>query len=57
MTSEQLPLRLREIRSWPSLAEFAAGQEKQYMDRVVRACNGDKAAAAKVLGIDPSKLG
>lgn len=57
VTSEQLPLRLRELKHWPTLAEFIAGQEKQYMDRVLRACRDDKAAAAKVLGVDPSKLG
>jgi DNA-binding NtrC family response regulator len=57
MTSEQLPLRLREIENWPTLAEFTAGQEKQYMDRVLHACRGDKAVAAKVLGISVSKLG
>jgi two-component system response regulator HydG len=57
VTSEQLPLRLRELKDWPTLAEFMSGQEKQYMDRVLHACRGDKAAAAKVLGIDPSRLG
>jgi len=57
MTSEQLPLRLREVKNWPTLSEFIAGQEKQYMDRVLLACRGDKAAAAKVLGVDASKLG
>jgi two-component system, NtrC family, response regulator HydG len=57
MTSEQLPLRLREVKSWPSLSDFAAAQEKQYLDRVLQACRGDKAAAAKVLGIDVAKLG
>jgi two-component system, NtrC family, response regulator HydG len=57
MTSEQLPLRLRDLKSWPSLAEFSAGQEKQYMDRVLRACKGDKAVAAKVLGVDVARLG
>jgi DNA-binding NtrC family response regulator len=57
ITSEQLPLRLRELKHWPTLAEFISGQEKQYMDRVLHACRGDKAAAAKVLGIDPAKLG
>jgi two-component system response regulator HydG len=56
MTSEQLPLRLRQLENWPTLAEFTAGQEKQYMDRVLHACRGDKAVAAKVLGIDVSKL-
>jgi two-component system response regulator HydG len=57
MTSEQLPLRLRQLESWPTLAEFTAGQEKQYMDRVLHACRGDKAVASKVLGIDAARLG
>jgi two-component system, NtrC family, response regulator HydG len=57
MTSEQLPLRLRQIENWPTLAEFTAGQERQYMDRVLQACRGDKAVAAKVLGVDVSRLG
>jgi len=57
MTSEQLPLRLREVKDWPTLADFGVGQEKQYIDRVLLACRGDKAAAAKVLGIDPARLG
>ena len=41
----------------PALTEFLAGQEKQYIDMVLHACNGDKPAAAKVLGIEVSKLG
>jgi DNA-binding NtrC family response regulator len=57
MTSEQLPLRLRQLEHWPTMAEFAAGQEKQYMDRVLHACRGNKDEAAKVLGIDVAKLG
>jgi len=27
------------------------------MDMVLRACKGDKARAAKVLGVDPGRLG
>jgi len=57
VTSQQLPLRLRELKLWPTMVEYLAGQERQYMDRVVHACRGDKAAAAKVLGVDVSKLG
>jgi two-component system response regulator HydG len=57
ITSQQLPLRLRELKHWPTLAEFLAGQEKQYVDHVLHTCKGDKAAAAKVLGVDVSKLG
>ena len=57
VTSQQLPLRLRELKHWPALAEYLAGQEKQYIDLVLHACRGDKAAAAKMLGIDPARLG
>lgn len=57
VTSQQLPLRLRELKHWPTLTEYIAGQEKQYLDMVLHASHGDKAAAAKVLGIDVSKLG
>jgi two-component system response regulator HydG len=57
ITSQQLPLRLRELKHWPALAEFLLGQEKQYIDMVLHACRGDKAAAAKVLGVDAAKLG
>jgi two-component system, NtrC family, response regulator HydG len=57
ITSQQLPLRLREMKHWPSLAEFLAGQEKQYADMVLRACHGDKFQAAKVLGVDVSRIG
>jgi DNA-binding NtrC family response regulator len=57
VTSEQLPLRLREVKDWPTLADFIGGQEKQYIERVLQASRGDKAVAAKVLGIDQSRLG
>jgi DNA-binding NtrC family response regulator len=57
ITSQQLPLRLRELKHWPGLAEFLAGQEKYYIDQVLHACRGDKAVAAKVLGVDAVKLG
>ncbi len=57
VTSQQLPLRLRELKNWPSLAEYLAGQEKQYREMVLHACRGDKAAAAKVLGVEVAVLG
>jgi DNA-binding NtrC family response regulator len=57
VTSAQLPLRLRELKNWPTLAEYLAGQEKQYVDQVLHTCKGNKPAAAKVLGVDVSKLG
>ncbi len=57
VTSAQLPLRLRELKNWPSLAEYLSGQEKQYIDHVLHTCKGNKVAAAKALGVDVSKLG
>jgi DNA-binding NtrC family response regulator len=56
ITSQQLPMRLREVRHWPTLAEYLAGQQKQYVDMVLHACKDDKARAVKVLGIDAGKL-
>lgn len=56
ITSQDLPMRLREVKDWPSLSDYLAGQQKQYIDLVVRACNDDKAKAAKVLGIEASKI-
>jgi DNA-binding NtrC family response regulator len=57
VTSQELPMRLKEVKDWPKLSDFLAGQEKQYIDLVLRACRDDKAKAAKVLGIDKSKIG
>ena len=57
ITSQQLPLRLRELKHWPALNEYLAGQEKQYIDMVLHACRNDKAAAAKLLGVEVAKLG
>jgi DNA-binding NtrC family response regulator len=56
ITSQQLPLRLREADQWPKLADYLAGQEKQYIDMVLHACGGDKGRAARVLGVGMSKL-
>ena len=52
----QLPMRLREVKDWPSLTDYLNGQQKQYFDLVLRACGDDKAKAAKVLGVDVGKL-
>ena len=57
VTSAQLPLRLRELKHWPTLAEYLSGQEKQYVDHVLSHCRGDKVAASKVLGVELSRLG
>jgi len=57
ITFQQLPLRLRETEQWPKLEDYLAGQEKQYIDMVLHACEGDKARAAKVLGVSAHKLG
>ncbi|AOS43771.1 Transcriptional regulatory protein ZraR [Lacunisphaera limnophila] len=57
ITSAQLPLRVQDMKQWPSLADYLAGQEKQYIARVLNACQGDKARAAKALGIDPLRFG
>jgi two-component system response regulator HydG len=56
VTSAQLPLRLREVKDWPTLADYLAAQEKLYVTRVLAACQDDRARAAATLGIDASRL-
>jgi DNA-binding NtrC family response regulator len=56
ITSAQLPLRVHELKDWPTLADYLAGQEKHYVARVLHASGGDKVKAAKTLGIDPARL-
>lgn len=53
---ENLPLRVQDLKQWPTLADFLAVQEKRYIARVLNACQGDKGRAASALGIDPSRL-
>lgn len=57
IASAQLPLRVQDMKQWPTLAEHLAGEEKAYIARVLNACQGDKARAARALGIDPARLG
>lgn len=57
VTSQQLPMRLRELKDWPTLAVYLSGQEKQYIEMVLHACKGDKTSAAQILGMDKAKLG
>jgi len=56
VTSAQLPLRVHELKDWPTLADYLAGQEQHYVARVLHASGGDKVKAAKTLGIDPTRL-
>ena len=56
ITSAQLPLRVHELKDWPTLADYLAGQEQQYIARVLHASGGDKVRAAKALDIDPTQL-
>ena len=57
VTSQQLPLRLRELKEWPSLSAYLEGQQKQYTDMVLRACRNDTKAASKILGVEVAKTG
>jgi DNA-binding NtrC family response regulator len=53
----QLPLHVRELKDWPNLADYLAMQEKEYLARALQACGGDKAKAAKALGVDVARFG
>jgi DNA-binding NtrC family response regulator len=57
VTSAQFPLRVHDLKSWPNLEDYMTGQKKQYIARVLHACQGDRTRAARVLDIDVSRLG
>ncbi|HLP02212.1 MAG TPA: response regulator [Opitutaceae bacterium] len=57
ITAAQLPERFRDLKDLPSLADFLAQEEKTYVERVLRACRGDKAKAAKILGVEVARIG
>lgn len=57
ITAAQLPLRLNQLRDWPKLAEYLAGQRLQYVTTVMNACRGDRRLAAEILGIAEQDLG
>jgi DNA-binding NtrC family response regulator len=57
ITSRQLPMRLRELADWPSLADYLAGQEREYISVVLNACKDDKTLAARILKVDVERLG
>lgn len=56
ITTDHLPMRIRELKSWPSMADFLATQQRHYADSVLRAARGDKAKAAKILGVPAEQL-
>ncbi len=57
ITAAQLPERLRDLKDLPTLAAHLAEEEKVYIERILRACRGDKAKAAKILGIEAARIG
>ncbi len=54
---DQLPLRIKDLGGWPKLADYLALQEKHYIEQVLHACRGNKEQAARVLGIEVSRVG
>lgn len=53
---EHLPEKLKAAGSWEPLAAYLAKQRRGYIAKVLRACQGDRAAAARVLGIGEAEL-
>lgn len=57
VTVDQLPMRIKDMDGWPKLSEYLALQEKHYIEQVLKACRGDKSQAARVLGVELSRIG
>ena len=56
ITAEQLPMKLKALGEWPNLEMYLADQRKHYVTTVLKACQGNREKAAKVLGLDESAL-
>jgi DNA-binding NtrC family response regulator len=56
ISSRQLPMRLRDLSDWPSLEDYVAGQEREYISMVLHNCRSDVERAAQILKCDPSKI-
>ncbi len=54
---DQLPLRIKDLNGWPKLADYLALQEKHYIEQVLHACRGNKEQAARILGIEITRVG
>lgn len=53
---QQIPLRIKDLKSWPTLATHLAEKETYYIEQVMRACRGDKALAARILDIEAERI-
>lgn len=56
ISPDNLPDSLRDLSSWPSLAEYLEQQAKRYRSQVLAACQGDRERAAEILGCDVAEL-
>lgn len=57
VTVKQLPLRIKDLESWPTLEEHLEQERRSYIERVLHACHGDSTRAARILGVSESSLG
>lgn len=51
---DDLPEKISNVDSWPTLQDFMGEKSQEYMQRVLNACQGDVDRAAQVLKCDPS---
>lgn len=53
---ELLPLRLKQIISWPTLADYTKELEDEYLGQVVKIVKGDHERAREITGLDNETL-
>jgi len=49
-------MRLRELKHWPNLGEYLAGQEKQYIDLVLARVPRRQGPGRQVLSVEVTKF-
>ncbi|MBL4576711.1 MAG: sigma-54-dependent Fis family transcriptional regulator [Opitutaceae bacterium] len=56
ISSKQLPLKLHDLATWPSLEAYLDGQEEEYTQLILSVCNDDIELATQVLKCSPEKF-
>ncbi len=54
--AKDLPEKIHDMTSWPSLTDYVEGKSREYMTRVLQACKGDSSKAAEILQCEEGEL-
>ncbi len=56
LRAKDLPEKIHDMASWPSLTDFMENKSREYMSRVLQACKGDASKAAEILKCEENEF-